>query len=1315
MNASKDQKQLQSHLHDQETAKRMLKVQSLKDFQLPSISKQQSSMIESSKVIGGVSTGGAQNMGYKQNSQRIDNSLAHHQSVLNPLYTSRLDLKLQCNLKHLLNCIVPFDMSHMNISYNNMTQRDNVRVTKQVVKLKKKDEYRGEFLKNLVTAKGGEIIKNLRMNSLGAGTQRSIIDDKLKTDDRLSQILYKKNYADIKIDKNNISSIKPFLFNPKKDAQTGVDYNNDSDHNANDHNNSSSNFHSNPHLNLSKPLKLDLSHNKSMIKDDNVYQSYKSNLEKKGYFMTQPYESSKNKYSNSPSRNPEREGGEYCQHCQHCKAKDVLEPNDYLFIEKYNFGELKQNHNASQSGLISDSNALLKERMAIDKALNELIQNKRSLKEIISEETINQLVETKLYKGITEMHNQDLIKMMTSIDHDDLNVRYVSEITDSNQITNQISHFEYLQLINENFKDTLANYLMQQKESDETFEYQISKQSTLEKLMDRKLILHQRAQSSDYNNGNKILLPDLQLNVHEQLRYKSMAIYIGIQEVIRQLIDAASSSSLTTGSDYGKDRGLFLIRLIKEYFKENERKWYQIIKKIGTFNKVLKQDRELLMCKYNIDVKMEIPKVIDNMSDTIENLVNHKRIIKTIIGKLNQEEDQRLKLNKELKTLRKQIDTLVFDANELLNNQELMDRLKSIKTSEIYDFYAKQAKDEDKKAIDIALMVNSDRFAKAAKELRSQTQISFEHMTKQHDIVKEERNKFKRESKYYEKQYYDAMEKIREKEKEMKNLQNFLKSGNQDAKFWKDYFKDEESIEIEPIKIEIGRLDSAQDKNSANNEVIDKDGKKKQLFPSRQAEERYQMINYEPVSKEQVLEFIVHIYSKKAQEMGMRPQNKDLTELEFEESIYQFFKQRYQGDVKTQQQCLEFLLGLKFYANKDERVETFMSFLPTLDSQANQNNELRLELIHSSSSYGPSIDEHRKYSKDVLDLYVKLMKCTDCSINQILQQSTEQSVVSYAAKYYFERTERNVIFNASVQIKTQLLRNLVYESDVYIDSKRVTSTKDLNIQVRFELYILMEFYKSTEAVDIQHFAQILEKKCKTTNEYGLAQYEEFQKVFFQYLGYWDQLVAFQFFTFDDLISKYFPKSIKNVDGQRLVGFKGMRTFYRQKYELKLDTMKFLNVAMKITIMFYQEAKFFYNRIFNQVDAEGRGLIEFHQFQQLIKKIKPDLPHWKIFAIFQSTSNQDKVDVGKVSFPQFLRSCLNHNLMEGLMNIDFSSIKEQHESQEKEGSGQGSRRSPNIKDIKRNRQLSHSPNFRAKQFSQGIGGGRGNEKIKLIQF
>ena len=55
----------------------------------------------------------------------------------------------------------------MNISYKNLTHRGNSNKAQNLpVKLKKKDEYRGDFLKNLVTQKGGEIIKNLRMNSL---------------------------------------------------------------------------------------------------------------------------------------------------------------------------------------------------------------------------------------------------------------------------------------------------------------------------------------------------------------------------------------------------------------------------------------------------------------------------------------------------------------------------------------------------------------------------------------------------------------------------------------------------------------------------------------------------------------------------------------------------------------------------------------------------------------------------------------------------------------------------------------------------------------------------------------------------------------------------------------------------------------------------------------------------------------------------------------------------------------------------------------------------------------------------------------------
>jgi len=77
----------------------------------------------------------------------------------------------------------------------------------------------------------------------------------------------------------------------------------------------------------------------------------------------------------------------------------------------------------------------------------------------------------------------------------------------------------------------------------------------------------------------------------------------------------------------------------------------------------------------------------------------------------------------------------------------------------------------------------------------------------------------------------------------------------------------------------------------------------------------------------------------------------------------------------------------------------------------------------------------------------------------------------------------------------------------------------------------------------------LEKKCKSTNNYGLALYDEFKTLFEKMVGSWEKMVSYQFFTFDDLMHKYFPKSIKEVEGVKYIGFKGMRTFYQHQYEL----------------------------------------------------------------------------------------------------------------------------------------------------------------------
>lgn len=189
------------------------------------------------------------------------------------------------------------------------------------------------------------------------------------------------------------------------------------------------------------------------------------------------------------------------------------------------------------------------------------------------------------------------------------------------------------------------------------------------------------------------------------------------------------------------------------------------------------------------------------------------------------------------------------------------------------------------------------------------------------------------------------------------------------------------------------------------------------------------------------------------------------------------------------------------------------------------------------------------------------MKGTDISINQIM--GGESQNIQHQVKNYFDKAESSVLYNASLPVKSQFLRNLVFESDLYIDNKRVIA-REMTIGEKFELYVLNAFYKSTDATSIEEFSKTMEGKCKSTNEYGLAYYDEFERVFYEYLSKYDKEIPFKFFSFDELMQKYFPKSIKNIDGKKLIGFKGMRSFYKHTYELKvcINTIAFFHQYYK---------------------------------------------------------------------------------------------------------------------------------------------------------
>lgn len=51
------------------------------------------------------------------------------------------------------------------------------------------------------------------------------------------------------------------------------------------------------------------------------------------------------------------------------------------------------------------------------------------------------------------------------------------------------------------------------------------------------------------------------------------------------------------------------------------------------------------------------------------------------------------------------------------------------------------------------------------------------------------------------------------------------------------------------------------------------------------------------------------------------------------------------------------------------------------------------------------------------------------------------------------------------------------------------------------------------------------------------------------------------------------------DGQQMIKLKGLKKIFRERYEFKINFRKFLDLGMKMSIRFLDEAKYYYGKIF----------------------------------------------------------------------------------------------------------------------------------------
>ena len=219
-----------------------------------------------------------------------------------------------------------------------------------------------------------------------------------------------------------------------------------------------------------------------------------------------------------------------------------------------------------------------------------------------------------------------------------------------------------------------------------------------------------------------------------------------------------------------------MLKIFKMYFKENEQKWTDVIRKLKDTIDKLKADREFLLGKY-FGMPENTESVLNNMDVTEANLMEHKILIQKLIGAVHAEEDRRTIVELEKKHFRDQVDQWIWQWDRIRPSRELRERIEQIDPNRIIDTHRTSDDFKTIKPNELALLVNAERFF-----------MVMDHKTKweiELSIIEERNKKLAYDNQELKYEMHELKEKLlsveviaKAKEHENSNLARLLKQMN---------------------------------------------------------------------------------------------------------------------------------------------------------------------------------------------------------------------------------------------------------------------------------------------------------------------------------------------------------------------------------------------------------------------------------------------------------------------------------------------------------------------------------------------------------
>lgn len=507
---------------------------------------------------------------------------------------------------------------------------------------------------------------------------------------------------------------------------------------------------------------------------------------------------------------------------------------------------------------------------------------------------------------------------------------------------------------------------------------------------------------------------------------------------------------------------------------------------------------------------------------------------------------------------------------------------------------------------ELALLINAERFI-TVMDHRSKWEIELDKIQERNKKLVQDNTELKKLVEYLRDKAFNAEIVARSKEQENTSYAKIIAQLNSKISSSHEEHKSVQTvIDCRNVKFTEKADNLFKQKAQREHKPIVKLMRKVKLGHSK----------HQPLSLSETLNLISLCYSKKAQYFTSS-EGEDLSE-SFEEFVYEVLKKRFGIESKIKQSCEKLLLALERYRDDDNRVEVFSKFI------------------------GFSDDE--RFHIEVLYFYLRAMKATGEPIGTLISSGADKIYIE--TSHIIEKS-LEIFRNSSSAFKGEMRRELIVDSHILVNNKILT---DIGTLDKLQMYVLVRFYNNL----IQRFSvSISQIFLDFADEDGMLSLERLKELFIEYVPKQDlSLVFTDDQNYVEFVKKFFGKHIIKIKDIDLLRVKSMAIFFRHKYEIKISSKKYLNNSLKFSLMFLNQARFQFKRLFDHYDTSGDGKIDFAEFKELLLEMDPNIPSWKIYALFQDATGTNDIEAG-ISFDDFVSAAMNNPLLDGIMELGYT--------------------------------------------------------------